>query len=78
MAKLTAKSRDAIPDRQFAFQLLRKEPIENASHVRNAVARFKQVTGVTESERDQAWERIVEAATRYGVVMHVTDWRQLG
>ena len=77
MSKLTTKSRDAIPDRQFAFQLLRKEPIENPNHVRNAVARFKQVTRVTDAERDSAWERIVEAAKRYNVAIHVTGWRQL-
>ena len=77
MAKLTAKSRDAIPDRQFAFQQLRKEPIENSNHVRNAVARFKQVTGVTDAERDLAWERIVRAARRYNVVINVNGWREL-
>ena len=50
-----------------AFPKQRKEPLENASHVRNAVARFAQVKGVTEAERRAAWERIQSAAKRYGV-----------
>jgi hypothetical protein len=41
--------------------------LENASHVRNAAARFDQVEGVTEAERRAAWKRIESAAKRYGV-----------
>jgi hypothetical protein len=51
----------------------RKEPLENASHVRNAVARFKQVKGVTEAERRAAWKRIQPAAKRYGVELEESD-----
>jgi hypothetical protein len=50
MAKLTKPARDQVPATKFAFPKQRKEPLENASHVRNAVARFKQVKGVTEAE----------------------------
>jgi hypothetical protein len=50
-----------------------KEPLENASHVRNAVARFDQVKGVTEAERRVAWKRIQSAAKRYGVEMRKSD-----
>jgi hypothetical protein len=67
MAKLTQPDRDRIPTTQFAFPRQRKEPLENASHVRNAVARFKQVKDVTEVERRAAWKRIQSAAKRYGV-----------
>jgi len=49
------------------FRSKRKEPLENASHVRNAVARFDQVDGVTEAERRAAWKRIQAAAKRFGV-----------
>ena len=54
MAKLTAAVRDRISTTKFAFPKQRKEPLENASHVRNAVARFDLVKGVTETERRSA------------------------
>jgi hypothetical protein len=40
MAKLTTATRDRISATKFAFPKQRKEPLENASHIRNAVARF--------------------------------------
>jgi hypothetical protein len=67
MAKLTKPVRDRIPDTKFAFPKQRKEPLENASHVRNAAARINQVKGVTEAERRSAWKRIQSAAKRHGV-----------
>jgi hypothetical protein len=67
MAKLTEPIRDKIPATKFAFPKQRKEPLENASHVRNAAARFNQVEGVTEAERRAAWKRIEIAAKRYKV-----------
>jgi hypothetical protein len=67
MAKLTKPARDRISTTKFAFPKQRKEPLENASHVRNAVARFHQVKGVTEAERRAAWKRIQSAAKRFGV-----------
>jgi cell division protein FtsX len=61
-----ARSRSDIRN-QVRLPKQRKEPLENASHVRNAVARFNQVKGVTEVERRAAWKRIQSAAKRYGV-----------
>jgi hypothetical protein len=61
----------------FAFPAKKKEPIGDAGHVRNAVARFNQVKGVSDSERDAAWRRIRAAARRYGVDIEVRGWRQL-
>jgi len=55
---------------KFAFPKQRKEPLENAPHVRNAVARFNQVKDVTEAERRAAWKRIQSAAKRYGVELY--------
>lgn len=49
MSKITEASRDHIADENFAFPKERKEPIHDAAHVRNAIARFKQVQGVTDS-----------------------------
>ncbi len=67
MAKLSTSARERISTTKFAFPKQRKEPLENASHVRNAAARFDQVEGVTEAERQSAWKRIESAAKKYGV-----------
>ena len=69
MAKLDAEHRNEIDSKKFAFPKQRKEPLENASHVRNAAARFNQVQGVTASERDAAWRRIRTAAKKFGVTL---------
>lgn len=66
-----------LPDDTFAFPKERKEPLVDASHVRNAVARFDQVEHVSDSERDEAWQRIRAAARRCGVELHERDWREL-
>jgi hypothetical protein len=78
MAELSEKQRDKLDDDQFAFPKERKEPLNNASHVRNAIARFDQVEGVSDSERDDAWKRIKKAADKYGVEVHEKSWHELG
>jgi hypothetical protein len=78
MSELDAKERHKISSSEFAFPKERKEPIENASHVRNAIARFDQVKGVSDKERDEAWDRIKKAAKKYGVEVHEKSWRELG
>ena len=74
--KLTAKSE--LPDSVFAFPKQRKEPLTDAAHVRNSIARFDQVTGVSDEDREQAFANIEKAARHYGVDMTETDWTQLG
>ena len=78
MTKLLAKDRNQLPAIDFAFESQRKEPLENASHVRNAIARFNQVTGVSDAERTVAWRRILSAAKKSGVHVRDTSWRDLG
>jgi hypothetical protein len=78
MSELSEKQRDHLDEDQFAFPKERKEPLNNASHVRNAIARFDQVKGVSDSERDDAWKRIKKAADKYGVEVHEKSWRELG
>ena len=73
MAKLTEETRKKIPTAKFAFPKQRKEPLENAAHVRNAAARFDQVQGVTQTERQAAWKRIESAARRFGVELKKAD-----
>jgi hypothetical protein len=67
MAKLNEAARDRIPATKYAFPKQRKEPLENASHVRNAAARFNQVQGVSAAERRAAWKRIETAAKKFKV-----------
>lgn len=77
MAKLSEEERNALPAREFAFPKQRKEPIEDAGHVRSAVARFNQVKDVTDAERDEAWRRIKAAAKKFDVEIDEDDWRDL-
>ena len=78
MSELNEKQRDKLPKSAFAFPKERKEPLEDASHVRNAIARFDQVEGVSDKERDEAWDRIRKAAKKFGVEVHEKSWRELG
>ena len=78
MTKLDADQRNSIDSRQFAFPKQRKEPLENASHVRNAIARFNQVEDVTDAERDTAWKHITAAAKKFGVEIKEKSWREIG
>ncbi len=76
--ELDADDRNAMPDSTFAFPRLRKEPLNDASHVRNAIARFDQVRDVTDAERDEAFRRIKRAAKRFDVDVSEHSWRELG
>jgi hypothetical protein len=78
MSELSEKQRDKLDEDQFAFPKERKEPLNNASHVRNAIARFDQVKGVSDDERDEAWSRIKRAAKKHGVEINEKSWRELG
>ena len=74
---LSTAEQDQLADKDFAFPRERKEPLTDARHVRNAIARFDQVEGVSDAERDQAWKRILAAAKRYDVEISESDWRDL-
>jgi cell division protein FtsX len=78
MSKMNEAKRDKISSEEFAFPKQRKEPLNDATHVRNALARFDQVEGVTDEERDEAWRRIKKAAKKFGVEVHESSWRELG
>ena len=74
---LSTAEKDKLADQEFAFPDKRKEPLTDAKHVRNAIARFDQVEGVSDAERDQAWKRILAAAKRFDVEVSESDWRDL-
>ncbi len=74
---MSTAEKDKLEDQEFAFPEQRKEPLVDARHVRNAVARFNQVEGVSDDDRDKAWARIRTAARKYDVEVSEKDWRDL-
>ena len=80
MPELDTEDREKLRKDQFAY--VDKEggehlPIHDEAHVRNAIARFDQVEGVSDSEREAAWRRIRAAAKKYGVEVTARGWRSL-
>jgi class 3 adenylate cyclase len=71
MPPLDAKQRASLPDSAFAYidsRGRRRLPINDAPHVRNALARFNQVVFEDEAARDNARTRLLRAAKKHGVV----------
>jgi hypothetical protein len=66
-----------LPDSVYAFPKQRKEPLTDASHVRNAVARFDQVIDVSDDDRKLAFANIEAAAKFYGIALREASWRDL-
>jgi len=77
-SKLSTEDRKELPATVFAFPKERKEPLLDAGHVRNALARFDQVDGVSSADRDQAFANIKKAAEYYGVNVSENSWQELG
>jgi hypothetical protein len=77
MTRLSTDDRDELTGESFAFPHQRKEPLDNARHVRDAIARFDRVEGVSDADRDAAWTRILSAARKFGVEVHEKSWREL-
>ena len=76
--ELSTQKPDDLQESVFAFPKQRKEPLEDAEHVRNAIARFDQVRDVTDEERDEAWKRIKAAAKKFDVDVSEKSWHELG
>ena len=66
-----------LPNSVYAFPKQRKEPLTDASHVRNALARFAHVFDVTDEDRELAFANIEAAAKFYDVTLGETSWRGL-
>ena len=75
---LTAGQESELPETAFAFPTQRKEPLTDAAHVRNTMARFSEVKDVSDEDRELAFANIRKAAKHYKIDMRETDWRQLG
>ena len=76
--KLSAEDRRELPESVYAFPKQRKEPMTDASHVRDAMARFDQVEGASDPDRDQAFANIQEAAKHYKIEMKEKHWQDFG
>jgi class 3 adenylate cyclase len=71
MPPLRARERAQLPDSAFAYvdsRGRRRLPIHDASHVRNALARFGQVAFEDEGARDRARNRLLRAAKKHGIM----------
>jgi class 3 adenylate cyclase len=71
VAELDARTRAQLPDSAFAYidsKGKRRLPIHDASHVRNALARFNQCHFEDDDARDRARIRLLRAAQKHGVV----------
>jgi hypothetical protein len=75
---LSTEDRKEMSDSEYAFPDQRKEPLKDAAHVRNAIARFDQVKDVSDADREKAFHRLKAAAKKFGVEMTETSWKQLG
>lgn len=75
---LDTSDRNRLPDSVYAFPEQRKEPLTDAEHVQNALARFDQVKDVSDDDRELAFANIKKAASHYGVDIEESSWRELG
>ena len=66
-AELTTEKRKGLETGEFAFPRLKKLPIYDASHTRNAMARFNQTQGMTAEEKATARRKIIRAAHKFGI-----------
>jgi hypothetical protein len=55
-----------LPDGVFAFPKQRRERLTDASQLRNSNARFDQVIGVTDDDRERAFANISGGGRDYG------------
>jgi len=81
MAKLSARERAELPDRAFAYidaKGVRRLPINDEAHVRNALARFDRVAWEDDAARDRARQRLLNAAKRFGIMPVGFINRQIG
>ena len=76
--ELDTSDRDSLPDSAYAFPKQRKEPLTDAQHVKNALARFDQVQDVSDSDRELAFANIKKAAAHYDIDVEEKDWHDLG
>jgi hypothetical protein len=70
MGELDGKDRDALRSSQFAYVDQgggEHLPLNDESHVRNAIARFNQTDFESATAKEEARKKILRAADRYGI-----------
>ena len=70
MAQLDTEDREKMDKRKFAYVDKKGEghlPINDESHVRNAMARFNQTDFESGAKKETARKKIVKAAKRQGI-----------
>ncbi len=76
MADLSTKERDRLRDSQFAYVDSDGEghlPINDESHIRNAMARFNQTEFESKAAKERARRKIVSAAKKHGIEVSEDD-----
>jgi hypothetical protein len=76
MAELDAKARDKLRRTQFAYVDSKGGehlPINDESHIRNAMARWNQTHFESQSKKEGARRKIVSAARKHGIEIDKTD-----
>ena len=76
MAELDARDRDKLRKSQFAYVDKDGEghlPLNDESHVRNAMARFNQTDFESTAAKERARKKIVRAAHRHGIEVSDDD-----
>jgi hypothetical protein len=76
MPELDTKQRDRLPDRQFAYVDSEGEehlPINDASHARNAIARFNQTEFESQAAKERARKKIIAAAKTFDIEIDPDD-----
>src|SRR5262249_42717214 len=71
MSQLDSKKRARLPKSAFAYVDSRgrkRLPINDESHVRNALARFNQVAFEDAAAKERARTKLLAAAKKYGIV----------
>jgi hypothetical protein len=76
MAELNTRQRDRLTRRQFAY--VDREggehlPIHDASHTRNAIARFNQTEFESNAAKERARKKILAAAKRFNIEVSEDD-----
>jgi hypothetical protein len=76
MAELNTKQRDRLRSSQFAYVDSKGEehlPLNDASHVRNAMARFNQTEFESAAAKERARRKIRAAAKKYEIEIDPDD-----
>ncbi len=76
--EISTRARKKLSNQTFAFPKERKEPLTDKQHVKNALARFDQVKGVSDKERKEAFQRIKRAAKKDNLNVKESNYHQLG